>query len=130
MSSSEKVQTTEEQKPEKEEQKVEKVEKPYSQKTFIERFFTPGTEEGTLVFIRFTLIVLICFLLTTAYLSYNIHFIIMTGIAVCLYFSFNFYVSQLKKYDLLNPEETKEKREKAEKAKAAREAKEKKEKVE
>ena len=99
------------------------LDKPYSQKTFIERLLTPGTDDGILSFVRFSIFILMIFLVITYFLTWNIHFFIMSCLNFCLYFSFEYFVKQLREADLLNPEETKEKREREAAKKKAEENK-------
>ena len=91
--------------------KEETPEKPYSQKSFIERLLTPGIGDDIIKFIRLSIFLLMLFLTISSFLTYNIHFFIMSILTLCLYGSFEYLIKQLRKYDLLNPEETKEKRE-------------------
>ena len=105
----------EEKKEEKEkDQKAKSLEKPYSQKNFFERLLTPGVDNGILSSIRVIIFFLMLFLIITYFLTWNIHFFVMSVLTLCLYYSFEYLVKQLKESDLLNPEETKELREKEE----------------
>ncbi|EAX94309.1 hypothetical protein TVAG_466670 [Trichomonas vaginalis G3] len=90
---------------------------PYSQMSWIEKLLTPGIGDGIIMALRFCFFLLMVFLLITVFLTYNIHFVIMSILSLCLFLSFEYLIANLKKYDLLNPEESKEKKEQEEKEK-------------
>lgn len=105
-------------------QKTETVpEKPYSEKTWIEKFLTPGVGMPMINMLRGCFVLLMVFLMILILFSYNIHYVIMSILTLCLFLSFEYFIAQLIKYDLLNPEETKELREKEAAAKKAEEEK-------
>ncbi|EAY07643.1 hypothetical protein TVAG_430070 [Trichomonas vaginalis G3] len=92
-----------------------KAEVPYSEKSWIEKLLTPGVGTTMIVFLRICFILLLVFLTVSIFTTYSIHFVIMSVLALGLFCSFEYLIYNLKKYDLLNPEQSKEEKDKKQK---------------
>ena len=67
-----------------------------SQSWFMQ-LFQPGVGMGVINFARLSIIAVMIFLVVMTFVHYSIHWIIMSIITLCLFFSFEFFVSELKK---------------------------------
>ena len=76
---------------------------------WLSNIFTPGVGFGVINFTRVCLIAMMVFLIYMVFASYNIHWLIMSILGICLTLSFEFFVSELKKNpEIMNPENKKD----------------------
>ena len=61
---------------------------------------SPGIGSGVITFTRICLLACVLYLWAQVIFMYNIHYLIMSILSVCLFGSFEFFISELKK----NPE--------------------------
>ncbi|KAK8835041.1 hypothetical protein M9Y10_002369 [Tritrichomonas musculus] len=67
---------------------------------WLSNIFTPGVGFGVINFTRVCLVAMMVFLVYMVLFNYNIHWLVMSILGICLTCSFEFFVSELKK----NPE--------------------------
>ena len=72
---------------------------------WLSNIFTPGIGFGVINFTRVCLVAMMVFLIYMVFASYNIHWLVMSILGICLTLSFEFFVSELKKNpEIMNPE--------------------------
>ncbi|OHT04517.1 hypothetical protein TRFO_28031 [Tritrichomonas foetus] len=71
---------------------------------WLANLFTPGIGFGVINFTRVCLIAMMIFLVTMVFTHYNIHWLIMSILGICLTLSFEFFIGELKKSpEIMNP---------------------------
>ena len=75
-----------------------------TQQSWLQWVLSPGIGEGVINFCRFSLIICLIYLTYMSIFHYTIHYVIMSFICGCLIASFEFFISELRKYpDIMNP---------------------------
>ena len=79
-----------------------------SHTSWLQWVFSPGIGNGVINFSRVCCIACIVFLTYMTIFHYSIHYAIMSVLAACLFFSFEFFVHELRKNpEIMNPSRAK-----------------------
>lgn len=71
---------------------------------WLSNIFTPGVGFGVINFTRVCLLAMMIFLIVMVVTHYNIHWLVMSILGICLTISFEFFIGELKKNpEIMNP---------------------------
>ena len=73
----------------------------------LESLFLPGVGDKMISIVRIVLTCLLIFLVVMTFVNYSIHFVILALITLCLFGSFEYLVSEVKKHPELFETKTK-----------------------